>query len=387
MRFDVTDEERKFREQVRDLLKREVTPEAIAESFANGLLYGGPEGKKVVQKLGAKGWFTPTWPRKYGGIEASEWTMYMVHDELAYWGAPWVYIGGRMSGPTILRYASEELKEEFLSRIASAEIEMTLGYSEPEAGSDLGALKMYAEDKGDYFLVNGQKVFNSHAHLSEYHWLAVRTDTSAPKHKGISLLIVDLKSPGITVRPMISMVYRTNEVFYDNVKVPKRYLVGEMNRGFYYLMTALDFERMFPMGAYRRLFDDLVEYVKEEKRDGQLLCKDPLVRQKMAEMAIELEANYLLYYQLAYILDQRNMPNYQSSMQKLFSTEAVHRLSDAATQIVGPRGELQEGSKWAPLMGRIDYFYRNSFIETVYGGTSEIQRNIIALRGLGLPTS
>jgi len=174
-------------------------------------------------------------------------------------------------------------------------------------------------------------------------------------------------------------------VFYDNVKVPKTNLVGEKNRGFYYLMTALDFERMFPMGHYRRVFDDLVEYIKVEKRDGKPLSKDPLIRQKVAEMAIELEAIYLLYYQLAYLLDKGAVPNYQSSMQKLFSTEAVQRLTSNAIQIVGLCGALKGDSKWVPLMGRIEFYFLHSVIETIYGGTSEIQRNIIATRGLGLP--
>ena len=388
MRFCLTAEEEKFREEVRDFLKCEATPEMIAETMANGGLYGGPEGRKFIQKVGAKGWLTPTWPRKYGGIEAPEWSMYMIHDELPYWEAPWAYIGARMSGPTILRFANDELKDEFLPKIASGEIEMALGYTEPEAGSDLASLQMRAEDKGDYFLMNGQKVFNSHCHIADYHWLAARTDTNGPKHRGISMFIVDMHSPGITIRPLITVAgWRTNEVFYDNVKVPKRNLVGEMNRGFYYLMTALDFERMFPMGAYRRLFDDVVEYIKTEKRNGIPLSKDPIVRQQMADIAIDIEVTYLLYYQLSYLLDKEAIPNYQSSMQKLFSTEAVQRLTNTAMQVVGLYGQLQADSKWAPLAGRIEYYYRNSLIETIYGGTSEIQRNIIATRGLGLPIS
>ena len=387
MHFGLTKQEEKLRGEVREFLKREVTPELVNETLAYGGLYGPPESRKLIRKMGAKGWLTPTWPPKYGGLGASEWTMYMIHDELPYWGAPIGYMGARMVGPALMRYGCDELKDEFLPRIASGEIEMTLGYTEPEAGSDLASLQMYAEDKGDHFLVNGQKVFNSHAHISEYHWLAVRTDTSLPKHKGISMMIVDLKSPGITVRPLITLAgWRTNEVFYDNVKVPKQYLVGEKNRGFYYLMTALDFERMFPMGYYRRLFDDLVEYVKVNKHNGKSLIKDPLVRQKMAAMAIEMDIIYLLYYQLAYILEKGDVPNYQSSMQKVFSTEAIQRLTDAAMQIVGPCGVLKRGSKWAILEGSVEHNYLGAIIETIPGGTSEIQRNIIALRGLGLPS-
>ena len=313
-------------------------------------------------------------------------------------------IAATMSGPTILRFGSDELKKEFLPRIARGEIEMALGYSEPQAGSDLAALELraedkaeipvgekgeiHAEDKGGYFLLNGQKMFNTHAHFADYHWLGARTETdpAVRKHRGISLMVVDLKSPGITIRNMTTIAgWKTNEVFYDNVKVPKKNLVGEKNRGFYYIMTALDFERMFPIGGFRRMFDKLVEYTKETKRDGKPLSQDPVIRQKLAEMAIELEAARLLYYELAYILDKGEVPNYQSSMQKMFATETAHRLADVATQIIGPVGQLQTGSKWAPLNGEMELHYRWGFIETVYAGTSEIMRNIIALRGLGLP--
>jgi len=150
-------------------------------------------------------------------------------------------------------------------------------------------------------------------------------------------------------------------------------------------MTALDFERMFPVGGFQRIFDELVKYIKNTKRDGWPLSEDPVIRQKLAEIAIELELANLLYYQLAYILDKGQVPNYQSSMQKMFATETAHRLADVATQVVGPRGQLQTGSKWVPLNGEAELHYRWGFIETVYAGTSEIMRNIIALRGLGLP--
>ena len=175
------------------------------------------------------------------------------------------------------------------------------------------AAKIRAEDKGDYFLINGQKMLNTHAHFAEYHWLGARTGLSLPKHKGISLIIVDIKSPGITVRPMTTIAGgRTNEVFYDNVKVPKRNVVGELNRGFYYIMTALDFERMFPFGGIRRIFDELIKYTKETKHNGKLLNKDHVIRQKLAQIAIDIEAAYTLYYQLAYMLDNGQIPNYQS---------------------------------------------------------------------------
>lgn len=396
MDFGFTPEEEKLRQEFRDFLKREVTPETRAEVTEYGGGAGPVLGRKVIQGMGARGWLCPTWPKEYGGLNSSEMVAFMIRDEMTYAGAPVALVAASMAGPTILRFGSDELKKEFLPRIARGEIEMALGYTEPQAGSDLAALEIRAEDKaeleaddkGDYFLLNGQKMFNTHAHFADYHWLGARTgtDPASPKHRGISLMVVDLKSPGITIRNMITIAgWKTNEVFYDNVKVPKKNLVGEKNRGFYYIMTALDFERMFPVGGFRRLFDELVTYTKETKRDGKPLSQDPVIRQKLAEMAIEVEAANLLYYQLAYILDKGEVPNYQSSMQKMFASETAYRLADVATQIMGSGGQLQTGSKWAPLNGEAELHYRWGLIQTVYAGTSEIMRNIIALRGLGLP--
>jgi alkylation response protein AidB-like acyl-CoA dehydrogenase len=222
--------------------------------------------------------------------------------------------------------------------------------------------------------------------MAEYHWLAVRTDLDVPKHKGITLLIVDMKTPGITINPMWTMTERrTNQVYYNDVVVPKENLVGEKNKGANYLMTALDFERMFPFGEYRRLFEETVTYAKKKMINGRPLSKDPVVRQKLAEIAIELEVARLLYYQLAFILDKGNVPNYQASMEKLFVSELTQRITKTAMEVLGPFGQLKVGAKWAPLGGKLGFFYRQSILETIYGGTSEIQRNIIAMRGLGLP--
>lgn len=386
MNFRFTPEEEKLQQEARAFFKKELTKEAQDAIAAHCSAADPVYGRKLLQKMGAKSWLCSTWPKEYGGMNSSEMAAFIIRDEMTYAGGPYSLVGANMAGPAILRYGSEKIKKEFLPRIARGEIDMTLGYTEPQAGSDLAALEIRAADKGDYFLINGQKMFNTHAHFTEYHWLGARTDTNVPKHKGISLMIVDLKSPGITIRSMTTMAgFKTNEVFYDNVKVPKENLIGEQNRGFYYIMTALDFERMFPTGLFRRLSDKLIEYTKETKRDSKLLSKDPVIRQKLAEMVIEVELATLLYYQLAYILDKHEIPNYQSSMQKMFATETAFRLADVATEVIGPRGQLQNNSRWAPFHGLAELLYRWEIIETIYAGTSEVCRNIIALRGLGLP--
>lgn len=386
MEFGFKKEEIELLDQVRTLISQEVTPEVVQETREQGAIYGGPEARKFIKKLGAKGWLTPAWPRKYGGIDSSEMITYMIRDELAYAELPLYYVAAYNAGPMILRDGSDEMKDEFLPPIAKGEIEFALGYTEPQAGSDLSALNIRAEDKGDHFVLNGQKTFNTHTHVADYHWLAARTDFEGPKHKGISIMIVDLKTPGITIRPLITMAgWRTNEVYYDDVIVPKKNMLGEKNRGFYYLMGALDFERMFPPRAYKRLFEEIVDYAKNTIVGGNPLSKDPLIRQKLAQMDIELEASRLLYYQLAFMLDNEMIPNYQSSMEKMFATEVAQRICNTGMEVLGLYGQLKEDDKLAPLSGKLEFFYRSSVVETIYAGTSEIQRNIIAERGLGLP--
>jgi alkylation response protein AidB-like acyl-CoA dehydrogenase len=386
MHFGFTQQEETFRKEVSAFFKKEATPELLAETVECGGGIGPVFGRKFMQKMGTKGWLCPTWPKEYGGLGSSQTILFIIRDEMAYWQMPSLLVAPTIVGPCVLRVGNDDIKKEFLPRIARGEIEFALGYTEPQAGSDLASLEMRVEDGGDHFLLNGQKMFSTLANHAQYHWLAARTDTSVPKHKGISLMIVDLKSPGITIRSLVTIAgWKTNEVFYDNVKVPKSNLIGQLNRGFYYMLAALDFERMLPNGMIRRLFDELLSYCMETKQDGKTLSKDPIIRQKLAEMAIELEAADMLYYQLAYMLDNKVTPSYQSSMQKLFSSELVYRLGDIASEIIGPRGQLQHGSKYTPISGDSELFYREGILGTIVGGTSEIQRNIIALRGLGLP--
>jgi alkylation response protein AidB-like acyl-CoA dehydrogenase len=387
MNFEFTKEEKEFQEEVCEFIKKESTPEMLKETEDQGEIFGGPEGRKIIKKIAAKGWLTPTWPKEYGGLDASEVVSYMIREEMGYNGLPFGFVAAHMSGPTIIRFGSEEMKKAWLPRISSGEVEFALGYTEPQAGSDLSALKLRAEDKGDHFLLNGNKLFNTSCHIADYHWLAVRTDFDVPKpYKGISMMIVDLKSPGITISPLITMAgWRTNEVVYEDVRVPKENLVGEVNKGFYYLMAALDFERMFPLGIFRRLFDEIVAYAKETIIDGKPLSKKPLIRQKLAQLSIEIEVTRLLYYQLAHILDKGGIPNYQSSMEKTFATELTQRITNVGMDILGLYGQLKEDSKWAQLKGKVERYYLTSVVQTIVAGTSEIQRNIIAQRGLGLP--
>jgi alkylation response protein AidB-like acyl-CoA dehydrogenase len=386
MDFRFSPEEEKLLQEVRSFLKSEVTDALLAESEELGHIYGGKEGRNFIQKFAAHGWLTPNWPPEYGGLGTSATVAFAIREEMAWASVPMIFVAAHMAGPTIMHFGSQKMKDEWLLPIARGEVEFCLGYTEPQAGSDLAALNIRAVDKGDSFLLNGQKTFNTHAHVADYHWLGTITDPEAKKYRGMSLMIVDLKSPGITIQPMVTMAgWQTNELFYDDVIVPKENLVGELNMGFFYVMHALDYERMFPLAIYDRLLSEVTEFARTTNVQGQPLSKNPLVRQKLAQMAIEVEANRHLYYRLAHMLDNGQVPNYQASMQKLFATETAQRIANTGMEVLGMFSQLKRDSKWAALAGKAERFYRTSVVETIYAGTSEIQRGIIAQRGLELP--
>jgi len=381
--FALSREEEAFRQEVRDFLNKEVTPEVIREA-QSGLGWGSHTWE-LIRKLGEKRWLCPSWPKEYGGLGLPAIYRFIIHEELDYSEAllgGTVLVGANMAGPTIVLYGTEEQKREYLPGIARGEIEFALGYTEPEAGSDLASLEIRAEEGEDHYILNGQKLFNTRCHYAQYHWLAARTDPQVLKHRGISLFIVDLKSPGITIRPLWTLSgVRTNEVFYDSVVVPKKNLVGEKNRGFYYMMTALEFERVLSVGGMRRAFEEFVNYVKERPD----LKDDIFVRQKIAQIGTEIEVARLFVYRLAWLQTKRIVANYEAGALKLFASELWQKLANSAMEILGLGGQLQADSKWAPLNGRIERLCRESLFYTFAGGTSEVMRNIIATRGLGLP--
>jgi len=251
-------------------------------------------------------------------------------------------------------------------------------------------MKMRAVEEGDVYIINGQKTFNTEAHYAEYHWLATRTDfdPNIPKHRGISLFIVDMDSPGITVRPLWTMSgERTNEVFYEDVRVPKNRLVGEKNKGFYYMMEAIDSERnhVFTPCRLMPILNDLVRYAQETDFNGKPLALDPRVQDLLAQAAIEMEIAQV-FAEHSRWMESNNIPmTYEPEVTKIFVSELEQRLVNAGMQILGLYSQLEEDSKWVPLKGRIEWYFLHSFMTTIGAGTSEVGRNVIAQRGLGLP--
>lgn len=387
-----TKEEEAFRQDIRDFLKQE-----LPASWEGIELLATEEGwafyRSFVRKMGAKGWLNMHWPKEYGGMAATPMQQLIFTEEMAYYGAPAQIDLGPWVGSTIIVHGSDEQKKKYLPGIAIGEVEWCIGYSEPGAGSDLAAVQTQAVEDGDEYVINGQKIFTSLAHRADYCWLAARTDPDVPKHKGISMLVVEMSTPGITVRPLIDMAgYHTfNEVFFDAVRVPRENMVGGKNQGWYLLLTELDIERTSFGGGVnisarsRRILEELVQCTNETKQNGEVLSKDPLIRQKLAERAVEIEVSRLLAYRLSWMLSQGIIANYEASVSKLIGSEVAQRLANTGMQILGLYGQLEPRSKWVRLRGRIEQLYLWTVAETIGAGTSEIQRNIIAMRGLGLP--
>ncbi len=380
MDFGFLPEEEKFKKEVREFFETDGTMEGMKKEIDSGQGYG-PYTWEVLGKLGSRGWLTPTWPKEYGGLELPDIYRYIVMEEMDYFTHLAALVGAGMAGHVILHRGSEEQKQEYLPKISKGKLEFALGYTEPEAGSDLANLAIKAEDKGDYFLMNGQKMFNTASHYAHYHWLGARTEVIKPKHRGISLFIVDFKTPGITIHTIRTMAgLLTNEVFYDNVKVPKECLVGEKNRGFYYIMEALDYERIYTISRIKSELDQLVEYAKSSGKG-----KDPIIRQKLAQLNIEAEIARLSALRIPWMLDRKVSPTSEAAMLKVVFADLDQRIVNTGLQILGPLGQLREDSKWAQLKGDFEYRYTRSLQDLITRGTCEVMKNIVATRGLGLP--
>jgi alkylation response protein AidB-like acyl-CoA dehydrogenase len=393
MDFRFSPQEEGFRQEIRDWLKDNLPKDWEGDRFSRS----GDDGegmsiyKEFARRLATKKWVAPHWPVKYGGLGLSVIEQLIFNEEMAYANAPIGYssIGVGWAGPTIIVYGSEEQKRRFLPAITAGEVMWCQGFSEPNAGSDLANIQTRAVRDGDDYIINGQKIWTSGAHYADWMILIARTDPGAPKHKGISYFLVDMKTPGITVRPLIDMMnnHGFNEVFFENVRVPKDCLLGEENRGWYMATTTLDFERSSIGAAVGglKLLEDLVQFVQETSFNGQRLKDDPRVLLRLADCAVEVELGRLLSYRVATLQARGIVPNYEASIAKLFNTDMQFNLAVAGMEIMGLYGQLEPGSKWVPLKGRFERQYMWQTGLKVGGGTTEIQKNIIAQRGLGLP--
>ena len=391
MDFSWSAEEEEFRQGIRDFLKVE-----LPDGWNETLVLDKEDdaymtiAKEFTQKLGARGWFTAHWPTEYGGLDWPFWQHFIMNEEMATADAP--IIGGngpKFLGPTIIHYGTGAQKEQFLPGIAKGETLWVQGYSEPNSGSDLASLQTRAVEDGDEWVINGQKIWSSYGHYADWCFLLARTDPEAPKHRGISYFLLDMKTPGITVRPLINIAGTKgfNEIFFENVRIPKDSLLGEVNRGWYMATTTLSYERTAIEAPARaqRILNDLVRYAKLTKKNGYTLAEDPNLRQRLAQIAVEIDVARCLSYRVATAQSRGDIPGPESPANKVFTSELIQRIAQVGMQMLGLYGQLGFNTKWAPLKGKIERLYLTSVSGTIAGGTSEIQRNIIAERGLGLP--
>jgi len=395
MDYRFSDEEESFRAEVREFLRSELPEEWDFDPFE--LTEDKWDfARDFTKKLAGKGWVAPAWPQEYGGQGMPYMKQVVLSEEIAYHRAPNTsLIGVTYAGPTIIVYGNDDQKKQFLPGITSGDIVWCQGYSEPNAGSDLASLQTRAVKDGDDYIINGTKIWSSNAHKANWCFFLARTDTEAPKHKGISYFITPMDAPGVSVRPLVNMAdeHVFNEIIFDNVRVPVKYLVGEENRGWYIGMTTLDFERsnISTAAQYRRTFEQLVEYAKEQgarsKEPGNESASNGSkdgTQAKLAELAIENQVGRYLSYRVASMQSRGQIPNYESSAAKVYHSEYGQRLAGAGLQIMGMHGTLREESKHARMRGRFARTYLTSLGSTIAAGTSEIQRGIIAQRGLGL---
>ncbi|MEE9284310.1 MAG: acyl-CoA dehydrogenase family protein [Dehalococcoidia bacterium] len=392
MDYRFTAEEEAFRTDLQAFLKKQLPPDWDGldedEEFQG---QGRAFTHRMSKKLAERGWLTLAWPREYGGQERSIMEQLIYREETSYQRVPGTDMGvGGVSwvGPTLMRYGTEEQKRH-LAGIANGDEYWCTLYSEPGAGSDLASLQTRAVRDGDDYVVNGSKIWTSGGHHADMGWLAARTDPDAPKHKGISMFLLDMKTPGVEVRPIVNMAgsHHFNEVFFDNVRIPRRERVGEENQGWYILATALDLERSGVQASAngRRALEELRAYVRESPDGARELTRNPVLRHRFAEMAVETSVARNLAYRVAWMQAHGLAPNYEASISKLYGSEYSQRLSVFAIELLGLYGQIAPGSKGARLKGRIERGYLGAVSATIAAGTSEVQRNIIATRGLGLP--
>ncbi len=390
MDFNYSAEDEAFRSEFRAWLERNAPKDArfALEMLATEDDRDWPQKIAWCKKLASGGWLGIDWPTAYGGRGASVLQPIIYHDELQRVGAPLPFIGSGLSliGPTLMHWGTEEQRRRFIPRILSVDEIWCQGYSEPNAGSDLASLQTRAAEDGDDFVVNGQKVWTSGAQHSDWCFLLVRTDPDAPKHRGISYLLVDMRSPGITVRPLVQMTGARgfNEVFFEDVRVPKKNIVGEKNQGWQVAITTLMFERNVSRNAEGQL-RELASLARRLERNGRSAWADTSVRQKIAAMECEAQAiKYTWYRQLTRRL-KGLPPGPEGSILKLCSTELNMRIQLYAAELLGPYGQFEHGAPFALDNGQWSFRLLSARSGTIAAGTNQIQHNIIGERILGLP--
>ncbi|MFO8011635.1 MAG: acyl-CoA dehydrogenase family protein [Dehalococcoidia bacterium] len=388
MDFALTPEQEQFARDFENYLRAEMPQEVIDDQHKEMMYPESVACREFIRKMGRDGWLGVGWPKEYGGQGKSAIEQHLFYEIATYHKVPLPVLPLNTVGPALMIFGTREQKDFFLPRILKGEMEISIGYTEPEAGSDLASLKTAAVRDGDEYVINGQKIFTTMAHTADYIWLAARTDPQAPKHKGISIFLVPADSPGISMEPLYHLSgERSNATYYDDVRVPKNALVGEENQGWKILTAQLDFERIMvsPSSGTRRNIEDTMEWARNTEVDGRKVIERPWVKRRFTELLTEVEVLRLLNLQVAWMISQGKVPFAEASMVKVYGSELYQRVNHSLLEIMGEFGQLQGESKWVPLRGRVEHSFRLELNFLFGGGAIEVQRDIIAMAGLGMP--
>ena len=394
MNYHDTPDEAAFRTIVHDFIAAEA-PKGSGLGRSEGVMgSGGETWKQWVDKLADRKWIAPAWPTEYGGAGMSVMEQFIFNSEMAEARAPRPGgIATMFAGPTLIAHGTEEQKQKYLPEILDGHTIWCQGYSEPGSGSDLASLQTRAVRDGDDYVVNGQKIWTSGGHVAKWMILLARTDPEAPKHRGITYFIVAMKSPGLTVRPLINMAdsHEFNEVFFEDVRVPKQNIIGEENRGWYLAQTTLSFERSSigaSVGA-RQGVEDMITFARENKdKNLSTLGHNCALRHELIDRFVEAGVATQMSLKIVSMQAKEGIaPGHEASVAKMYGTELNQRIARTALKMLGLYGQLDTKTEGvdARNFGRFKYGYLRSIANTIEGGTSEIQRNIVATRGLGLP--
>jgi 3-oxocholest-4-en-26-oyl-CoA dehydrogenase alpha subunit len=388
--FEFSAEERAFEAEVERFLEAERAPEVMdAHPEQLSQTVDSPAKRGFMRKLAERGWLGMSWPNQYGGQQKPGIYDFLLTEALSRFGAPQPGKGVGIVGKTVIRHGNETLKQFFLPKIIRGEVEFAIGYSEPGAGSDAANMQLRAtrDDTRGGWVLDGQKIWTTSAHFADWYWVGARTGPH--KHKGITLFLIPMDHAGLTIRPTWTIGdERTNEVFFDGVFVPDAFVVGELNHGWTYVCEALDLERfaMMPVGPLEMKVSALCEWVRTARRDGDPLRASARARRRVAQLVTQLEVARMLQRRVLSEAVKGGVPTVESSQYKLFMNECSKRTANAALDLMGPGAQLKPREDGAPAGGRFERSYRYTVVDTIGGGTSEIQKNIISRRKLGLPT-
>lgn len=390
MYLDYTPEQKRLRDELRAYFAAMMTPELRAEIVATGE-GGGPLYHRALQQMGADGWIGVGWPTEYGGQGRTPIEQFIFSDEVQRAGFPLPFLTINSVGNTIMEFGSDEQKREFLPRILQGRLHAAIGYTEPEAGTDLAALRTRAVKDGDDYVITGTKVFTSLANYADYIWLAARTDPDAPKHSGISIFLVDTNLPGFKLTPIWTMAgVRTNATYFEDVRVPKSMLVGGENMGWSLIVNQLNHERiaLMSVGPLGRTLEEVRRWARATRlANGTRVLDQPWVQLALARVRSKWEALRLLAWRQAWCMTNGGVNFADASTVKVYASEMYVEAYRLLLEVLGQRGALRRGSAAVLFEGRLEMLYRAMLILTFGGGTNEVQRDIIAMAGLNMPRS